>query len=211
MASKKKREKDHLLRSRAISIAHQMHEAGDPRSCVLVGCAMAEVEFEALLRFHFAKVSEATSDQIRNVLDSDNKNPQALLSSGWARATAALVCGAIDRNTYDLYNEIRKLRNDYAHHPGPIRLPDKLIEPMAALLNRQERESLDGVMGQLRDNEPLWGYIHKPKISTAHLGFIQCCLLLLGRLYFRRVDLEEEPKSIDPALPLSGVLDEPQL
>jgi hypothetical protein len=105
--------------------------AEQDRGCILVGCAYLEHQLELLLGNHLEAIASTrqhsdafTSELIRRIIDS--RDPQALLSSGWAKSAILYLSGVINRFAYDGFDEIRKIRNECAHHPGTITLDASL-------------------------------------------------------------------------------------
>jgi hypothetical protein len=184
--NRKKPEKDHLAPTDWF-IGNALCNEED-RGCVLVACAQVERELRHLMSAYFVKHGNAAKEKIRAVLDSDNKNPQALLSSGWSKSMMALLVGAISQETFALYDCLRQLRNDCAHHEGRATLTDKAVAPLVDLLDPVHRTDVDNAIEKKRRGETTFGH-PADKFSEARLAFMTACIHLQFQIFVARMTI----------------------
>jgi hypothetical protein len=190
MGSKKKKdrdEKDHLAPTDWM-LGNALCDEED-RGCVLVACAKAERELTILLAKYFRKHGHASEKKIGQLVDSAG-NPQALLGSGWAKANIALAIGIISPDIYSLFDGLRELRNDVAHHDGQIALTHKAVESFRSQLkDALNTAELNTWLDNNRNGKPLFGY-PASKFSEPRITFMHACIYLIAALYECRIKIE---------------------
>jgi hypothetical protein len=185
MGSKKPKEKkvkDHLGKEEW-AIGNALCSEED-RGCVLVACAFAERELEGVLATFFNEVGNAPTKLINQALNS--KSDRALFSSGWAKATCARLIGAIGDEAYALFNLLRELRNDFAHHGGCVSLTEKAVAPLLDFLGEPQREDLSELLERHKEGKSIYGH-PAAKFTEQRIGFMVACIFLYALLYQHRI------------------------
>lgn len=150
--------------------------AEDDRGCVLVGCARIEYSLEQLLREYMLDCVPTNTgiEKLQNKVFRGSEEGPGILGSGYARATIAYLLGLIEERTYKLYNFIRWLRQDCAHHPGQVELSDSSIKNLLELF-------LEDAFGkehlQETENYNIFGLRQKAgEFSLARRQFMTICM-----------------------------------
>jgi hypothetical protein len=175
--SKKKR----ALRTPDDFIANVLSDETD-RGCVLVAAGFIDYQLEQLLREHFSGIMSnrpSNSKQIENVLIDGS---QPLLGSFWAKNTMAHLLGLIDDEFHDLIDEIRELRNTFAHKPGKVTLDCATVDPIVAKLHSESNTKLMEIFQANYDSgseASPWHFV-KPKdaFSATRITFMHLCLVI---------------------------------
>jgi len=185
MGRKKPKTKDHLAKEEwAIGNALCCEE---DRGCVLVACAFAERELGLILGKYFATRDNPPAKLIEEALD--HRSERALFSTGWAKATCARLVGAIGDEAYALFNLVRELRNDFAHHGGRVSLTENAVAPLLAFLGEPQREDLAEILTRHRAGKSIYGH-DAAKFSEQRIGFMITCVYLYSLLFAHRISLD---------------------
>ena len=150
------------------------------RGCVLVGGAYVEYRLEQLLRVRLAATPGVDGELIKTAIGGPDDS-QALLFSGWAKASVLHLFGVIDREWYKIYNEIRKLRNHFAHTAGEVRLDDESMENLVGTLGTERLALIQRYISQYtndRENSMWTGFAPSQEFSSHRLTFMHSCLML---------------------------------
>ena len=171
------------------------------RGVVLVGTAFIDYWLEGLLRRTFTLGAGNTKDNrdlIENVLVN---GPQPLLGSIWARNTAAHLIGLIDDEFDGLINEIKGLRNVFAHKPGNVVLDDAVVDPIVAKLTSQQHlELLKQFQANYESGSQAspWHYLGiTEKFSAARLNFMHVCFVIYFYLMGRQQLVSSGDESVE--------------
>jgi hypothetical protein len=149
------------------------------RGCVLVGGAYIEYRLEELLRLRLDSTPNVDAELIEIVIGGPD-NSQALLYSGWSKAVILHLVGVIDREHFALFNQIRKLRNHFAHTAGQTLLDEEAIGPILEVLTPNAKQRIDGLVKAIDGGLPnFWTNLTtRTLFSKPRIIFMQACLEL---------------------------------
>src|SRR5262245_16842734 len=103
-----------------LAFANALYAESD-RGAILIGTAYLDNDLEALLREKFCKEAESRPDDLDWLL----KNPIAPLKSFAVRIRVARALGLITEWERQALDELRELRNDFAHNENLINLSEE--------------------------------------------------------------------------------------
>lgn len=110
------------------------------RGCVLVAAGYADVALEHCLKLALLNRSELAADEIEALISAKF----APIGDLWSRTLLAFSLGLITVNVKEALDELRTLRNFFAHHPGPVDLSDERVYKIVDKMDDFGRKFVDG-------------------------------------------------------------------
>ena len=117
------------------------------RGCVLIGAAYLDDALEEMLRTNFS----GDENVVKKVVSPLFKGGNAPLGTFSVKTNISFALGLINNETFKALNNIRKVRNEFAHKAGPVVLTDQRVSVITSKLEKYLQEISSALLGAVED------------------------------------------------------------
>lgn len=172
------------------------------RGCVLVAQAYLDEALEELLRVKF----ETDPRIVKNAVDPLLKG-SGPLSTFYSRIRLAYALGLLNHSTYDILEDIRVLRNKFAHQRGPAQLTDSRVTGILDRLSIEAKRFAVAFSEVMHDQvQEIESKAEELSISTdipnglsaRRIQFMFCFAIILG-------EIQDTITKLSQQVPMPGI------